>query len=183
MGNNKKNEVGVYEIPCRDCNSSYFGETGRGLDTRLKEHQRAYNLMHNNSVLVKHSWEKDQKIDWENAKLIYKNNSVGERRVVEGALIDLANSMEGNKSFTQDDYFINYLVCKSALKNFNLNKSNSATPDAAALSPAQVTEMQVASPVAGAYAEDEDSPNNQLHRLPPRRSRRIAGLPPGDGVT
>ena len=181
MDNNKK-DVGVYEIPCSDCNSSYFGETGRGLDTRLKEHQRAYNLMHNNSVLVKHSWEKDHKIDWEGAKLIYKSNNVSERRVVEGALINLSNSMEGNKSFTQDDYFINYLVCKSALKNFNF-KSNSATPDAAALSPAQVTEMQVASPVAGAYAEDEDSPNNQLHHLPPRRSRRIAGLPPGDGVT
>ena len=97
-------------------------------------------------------------------------------------MINLSNSMEGNKSFTQDDYFINYLVCKSALKNFNF-KSNSATPDAAALSPAQVTEMQVASPVAGAYAEDEDSSNNQLHHLPPRGSRRIAALPPGDGVT
>ena len=102
---------------------------------------------------------------------------------MEGALIDLANSMEGNKSFTQDDYFISYLVWKSALKNFNLNKSNSATPDAAALFPAEVTEMQVASPVADSYTEDEDSSNNQFHHLPPRRSRRIVGLPPGDGVT
>ena len=125
----------------------------------------------------------DHKIDWEGAKLIYKSNNISERRAVEGALINLANSIEGNKSFTQDDYFINYLVCKSALKNFNLNKSNSATSDAAALSPAQVTEMQVASPVAGVYADDEDSSNNQFHHLPPRRSRRIAGLPPGDGIT
>ena len=180
---NKKLDVGVYEIPCGDCNSSYFGETGRGLDIRIKEHKRAYNLMHNNSVLVKHSWEKDHKIDWKAAKLVFKSSGVSERRVVEGALIGLGNSMEGNKSFTQEDVFINYLVCRSAIKNFNLNKFHIATPDAAALSPAQVTEMQAAAPVAGAYADDEDSPDNHLHQQPQRRSRRIAGLPPGDGVT
>ena len=129
---NKKKDVGVYEIPCRDCNSSYFGETGRGLDIRIKEHQRAYNLMSNNSVLVKHSWEKDHKINWEGAKLVFKCSNVSERRVVEGALINLANSMAGNKSFTQEDNFVNYLVCTSALKNFNINNSTIATPDAAA---------------------------------------------------
>ena len=99
-------------------------------------------------------------------------------------MINLANSMERNKSFTQEDDFINYLVYTSVGKIFNVNKLNIATPDAAALSPAQVTEMQVASPVAGAYADDEDSsPNNQFRLQPPRRSRRIAGLPPGEGIT
>ena len=73
---------------------------------------------------------------------------------------------------------------KTAIKDFNLNNFNVATPDAAALSPAQVTEMQFASPVAGAYAEDDDSsPNNQFRQQQLRRSRRIAGLPPGEGIT
>ena len=142
---NNKNEVGVYEIPCGDCNRSYFGETGRGLDIRIKEHQRAYRLMNDNSVLVKHSWEKDHKINWEGAKLIFKCSNVSERRVVEGALINLANSMEGNKSFTQEDKYINYLVCTSTIKNFNIDNPNIATPDTAALSPAQVTGMPVIS--------------------------------------
>ena len=30
-------DIGVYKIPCRDCNMFYIGETGRDLSTRIKE--------------------------------------------------------------------------------------------------------------------------------------------------
>ena len=30
----------VYKIPCSKCDKSYFGETGRGLGTRIKEHKK-----------------------------------------------------------------------------------------------------------------------------------------------
>ena len=30
----------VYEVPCKGCNKSYVGETGRQLGVRLKEHQK-----------------------------------------------------------------------------------------------------------------------------------------------
>ena len=38
--NNDTNPIisGVYEIPCMDCNEKYFGESGRGLPTRINEH-------------------------------------------------------------------------------------------------------------------------------------------------
>jgi hypothetical protein len=35
----KPDQVGVYQIPC-SCKTRYFGETGRKLETRLKEHER-----------------------------------------------------------------------------------------------------------------------------------------------
>ena len=34
------NNVGVYSIPCKDCNCRYYGETGRQLVVRLEEHHR-----------------------------------------------------------------------------------------------------------------------------------------------
>ena len=35
--NENKTDIGVYKIPCKGCNLNYFGETGRGLEVRLKE--------------------------------------------------------------------------------------------------------------------------------------------------
>ena len=181
VGKVVNNKVGVYQVPCKDCDKSYFGETGRGLNIRLKEHQRSYELMANNNVLVRHSFDEDHMINWEGTKLLFKSRDIGDRRVVEGALIHYANSMEGNKSFTQEDPLINYLICNSIIKSSDLNTPHIATPDAASLSPAQVTELQNAPPVAGADA-DERGPINLLNS-PIRRSRRLAGLPAEDAIT
>ena len=38
---NNKKEVGVYEIPCKDCNEKYLGESGRSLETRKDEHKKS----------------------------------------------------------------------------------------------------------------------------------------------
>ena len=37
--NTKEEKSVVYEIPCKGCEKSYVGETGRGIDVRLKEHR------------------------------------------------------------------------------------------------------------------------------------------------
>ena len=35
----------AYEIPCRDCDAIYIGETGRSLKTRKREHFNAVKRM------------------------------------------------------------------------------------------------------------------------------------------
>jgi len=35
---------GVYRLECRDCNSIYIGQTGRGLLARIKEHESSWRL-------------------------------------------------------------------------------------------------------------------------------------------
>ena len=123
-------DVGVYEIPCQDCNLKYFGESGRGLSIRIREHKRSYDSLAMNNVLVKHAWEKDHRINWNNAKILFNSKEVGVRRIVEGAAINLGLSMDGNKSFTQEDKFTNYIICDKYIKNFfNFNVQN-AVPDA-----------------------------------------------------
>ena len=38
--NSPKSSLGcVYKIPCKDCNHSYFGQSGKGLVNRLKQHK------------------------------------------------------------------------------------------------------------------------------------------------
>ena len=180
MHNKGKSEsnVGVYYVPCKDCDSKYFGETGRSLKVRIGEHKRACRLGSENNMIAKHSWDNDHRINWEESKIIYKESNIGKRRVVEGALIGLCNTFKNNKAFTQEDSITNWLVCKSV--NIKIN-SFSITPAAQAfsLSPAQV--LEVARPIsnAGTDAVDEDSAerinnsqaaNGQLLR----RSARLA---------
>ena len=178
----KDKNIGVYEIPCKDCDRKYFGESGRGLPIRINEHKRAYDLHAENNALVSHSLMQDHRIDWEQAKIIFNSKNIGIRRLVEGAIINCGLAMEGNKSFTQEDSFTNGLVCKEFIKSFNTNHVHHndrilfATSDAAAsLSFVQVTGNPVG-PVTGAQADLgglEDRPGRQPQ---PRRSRRIAGL-------
>ena len=55
----------VYKINCHDCDTSYVGETGRALKTRVSEHHRAMEKMDfSASALAQHAWEHDHHIDW-----------------------------------------------------------------------------------------------------------------------
>ena len=138
-----------------------------------------------NNALLKHSWEKDHRIDWNGAKIIFKSNEIGVRRVIEGAAINMGTSMEGNKSFTQEDPAINNFICKTYLKSFVFKNDPLCTvPDAAVASSslAQVTgDVPDAPPVTGAHSPEVGLPQIQP---PTRRSRRLAGLPnENDGIT
>ena len=183
---NKDNgkKIGVYEIPCKDCEKKYYGESGRGLPIRLTEHKRAYDLHAENNALVNHSLIQDHRIDWEQSKVIFNSKNTGIRRLVEGAVINCGKSMEGNKTFTQEDSFTNELVCKEFIKHFDNTLINHydrnllATSDAAAsLSSVQVTGNPSGPPVTGAQAEEYiRRRTNPRPEPPPRRSRRIARL-------
>ena len=71
--NNNKNFIsqGVYEIPCNDCNERYYGESGRGLETRLAEHKRAYEQHATNSAIVAHAFNRDHRINWNNSNIFF----------------------------------------------------------------------------------------------------------------
>ena len=162
---NTNESSGVYSIPCKDCNKRYFGETGRKLSTRLEEHRRDCRIGSEKSMVAKHSLEVGHRIDWEKASVIFKNNKIGERRVVEGALIHLCETFEGNKSFTQEDSLTNLLVCLAA--KININEISLCTPTARSLSlsPAQVS-ADGNNPIAGTGTEEAIIPMEL-----PRRSR------------
>ena len=70
----KDSQVGVYQIPCANCNLYYIGQTGRDLSLRIKEHN--YNIISNHSsALTEHSNE-GHCINLNGAKFIHSESNL-----------------------------------------------------------------------------------------------------------
>ena len=140
------------------------------------------------SAIAVHCWEKNHIMNWEGAQIIHKNNQVGQRRVVEGALINICNSLKGNKAFTQEDRQTNSLICQSV--NIDISRYKKS-PDAVPSSslPAQVVQVTEITDATGTDAADHrDERDLELQETGqpphsilgmdeqpfPRRSQRIA---------
>ena len=110
--------------------------------------------------------------NWKELKVIYRDHDVGRRRVVEGALINVLDTFENNKSFTQDDFILDFLVIKTLKINLS---SFSTTPTAQVFSPsvAQALEGDSRIPNVGADAALDDRDNGLQLRRPVRRSARL----------
>ena len=60
----------IYKIRC-ECGHFYIGETGRTLNTRLKEHKAACRLgAFERSAVAEHTWQPGHAIDWENVEIM-----------------------------------------------------------------------------------------------------------------
>ena len=96
-----KNTNVVYNIPCKCEKHAYTGETDRKWETREKEHQDKVRLTLNDiengriekattrmndrdGGLAKHAVSCDQDIDWENARIVGKEGSWTQRKLLEG---------------------------------------------------------------------------------------------------
>ena len=77
----------VYEVPCKDCNHTYIGETKRTLKVRLGEHKKAVKRGDPRNGIAVHSHEQSHAIDWDGA--IVKKSVTGywQRRIMEAILI------------------------------------------------------------------------------------------------
>jgi hypothetical protein len=61
---------GVYSIPCK-CGQVYIGQTGRSIDTRIKEHHRHICLAHpDKSAVDEHSISRGNHIQLQNTKIL-----------------------------------------------------------------------------------------------------------------
>ena len=61
----------VYEIPCTGCYKTYVGETGRGVDVRLKEHHSDVKFHCTSNAAVLHIEECHHLPDWNKTKAAF----------------------------------------------------------------------------------------------------------------
>ena len=94
--NNLEDSPGTYYINCNNCTSRYFGETGRNLKTRVKEHQRCFRNADESNALFLHSRDTGHSINWNSSKVIFNSDNYVKRRIVESALIKEHNNMNTN---------------------------------------------------------------------------------------
>ena len=96
---------GVYKIPCKNCDSVYFGQTGRSFKERIKEHLSDYRHKRTKNACYFHNLKTGHEIDFSNWKIIHPSNNQSERLVVESTLINsLSNFNKCNSTLNIDQH-------------------------------------------------------------------------------
>ena len=84
----------VYQVPCKDCDGVYTGESKRTLKVRLTEHKRAVVRSDVNNGIAVHVARNEHSIDWGNARVVRSVRRYWERRASEAIRIrSCKNSM------------------------------------------------------------------------------------------
>ena len=74
----------VYHIPCKDCGNAYVGETGRYCGQRKKEHMADLKLGNiSRSAVAEHAIINDHRIDWDQCRVLCKENNLHKRKKLE----------------------------------------------------------------------------------------------------
>ena len=113
--NSSPKNVGVYKIPCKNCDSFYVGETGRDWDRRLKEHKHSVSQLDPSNALAYHVLNSGHCIDFDSASLIYKCGDFSIRRIYEAAFIEsnCNRVLNLNKGFYTIDRHIANCILRS----------------------------------------------------------------------
>ena len=78
----------IYQIPCKNHDCNYIGETKRRLGTRVEEHKDAKIKNHiDKSCIAAHFHDSKHVIDWDNVKILTIESDTQLRKIKEGILI------------------------------------------------------------------------------------------------
>ena len=83
----------VYSIPCAKCSATYVGETGRTLRVCMAEHRRAVKNKDPKNGVAMHVQKTVHTINWQEAKILGREDNWGRRRVLEALVIQQRRPM------------------------------------------------------------------------------------------
>ena len=107
----------IYEIPCKDCSSSYYGQSGKGIATRIKQHQYSVRTGQMSNALFLHTNHFNHRIDWDKARVILYCNNSTKRNIIESSLIKTKNDLI---NVSQGMYKLDSFVVKEIFKTVPL---------------------------------------------------------------
>ena len=112
----ERDAAAVYAIPCQTCPEVYYGESGRGLNIRMQEHERAVRGNYTHNACAKHANQPNARhaINWEGAHIVYKSNDWHSRLMVETSCIFARESFNRMKSTLGVDNFSANLILNSS---------------------------------------------------------------------
>ena len=82
-----ENQRVVYELPCKDCEVKYIGETKRSLKTRMTKHKYAVCRGDERNGIAVHVHQLQHSIDWESARVWMTARRYWNRRTLEAIQI------------------------------------------------------------------------------------------------
>ena len=118
--NKKEITAGVYNIPCKDCDRSYYGQTGRSINQRILEHKRAVRHGHENSGIFQHVAHTGHRINWDNSELIFKSSCGFKRKIIEAAVIKQTNNLNISEGQWKGDK-VDDILLRSILGKINIS--------------------------------------------------------------
>ena len=118
--NGPSNKIGcIYKVPCKMCNKAYIGQTGKTLDTRLKQHRYCVRSGQETNALFIHLRDTGHPIDWTNATNVLQNSSVIERNIIESSLIK--KSWQSNLNLSDGLYRLDPIIIKEITDKYKFS--------------------------------------------------------------
>ena len=94
----ERNDV-VYNIPRKDCNLCYIGETSKQVISRVEEHKKNVNQKYMSSLIYQHIATKNHNVDWNKISVINQHHNTYSRKIQE-ACHTLARPRSFNRAIT-----------------------------------------------------------------------------------
>ena len=106
----------VYQIPCKDCDGCYIGESCRRLGIRIEEHKKAVQTYDEANGVAKHAWENSHRPNWEEVKILDRESNWHKRKIKEALHMKLNNNAFSEPSTLPSNIWLP-LLRKSTLSN------------------------------------------------------------------
>ena len=112
--NSPKNSLGcIYKIPCLDCSHLYIGQSGKGISTRIKQHQYSVRSGQESNALFLHRNNFNHRINWKDAEVVIYCNNITKRNIIESVLIKKSNEL---MNISQGMYKLDPFIIESIFK-------------------------------------------------------------------